>query len=533
MNTMTSPSHRRGAPARALLHPLWLGALAVLATNDHLLKGSGLLPGVVTGKISDFAGLVVAPVLLAAILGVRTRRAFVVCHMAVGIVFAAIQLSEAAAAAMTFATGLVGHPWVITRDPTDLAALPALALSAHVFWQVATRPAKRALRRTGEWAAATAGLYCCVATSPPGPPIDPLDRVYEGRVFVWNATEDDVLVQVQSLRDDLDVDCSVAMSDPGHLLVEDLFGIADVYSVEPEAALDLARSGDGSGSCQILRVSVTGGGAPFLVPLDPDLHPVQLLGEDELVDSDATIQIVERDAGGLEVAPNDADLVVPIGEVREAGDPGTCPAQSDADRLFWDVTVTAAPQRIESLSFGPDGCIRMDLLDADGIDAGETPDANYVCVPESHFPFAVGDWIEVRNFGTTIEIDAVDETGAPALDGLALSLARSALDGSLSSLPSDLAIEPTRKPECTPAVYDTCGTVAYEASISALRPQLGGAVELGVGDAATLEGSDGSTIDLLVVHALDRRILDPTCVSGPAARGFDVEIAAIHRFTTP
>ena len=41
---------------RALLHPLWVAALVLLVVNDHLLKGAGLVPGVVTGKLSDTQG---------------------------------------------------------------------------------------------------------------------------------------------------------------------------------------------------------------------------------------------------------------------------------------------------------------------------------------------------------------------------------------------------------------------------------------------------------------------------------------------
>ena len=67
------------APARALLTPTWVAALALLVANDHWLKGSGMLPGVVTGKLSDFAGMIVAPVLLAALLRVRSKRALALC----------------------------------------------------------------------------------------------------------------------------------------------------------------------------------------------------------------------------------------------------------------------------------------------------------------------------------------------------------------------------------------------------------------------------------------------------------------------
>lgn len=52
----------------------WWVALSVLALNDHVLKGSGLLPGVVTGKLSDFAGLIVAPILGCTALGLRSER---------------------------------------------------------------------------------------------------------------------------------------------------------------------------------------------------------------------------------------------------------------------------------------------------------------------------------------------------------------------------------------------------------------------------------------------------------------------------
>ena len=85
-------------PQQALLHPAWLGALAVLVLNDHVLKGADLLPGLVTGKLSDLAGLVVAPVLLAVLLRVRTERGLLRATIATGLVFAALQLSAGFAA---------------------------------------------------------------------------------------------------------------------------------------------------------------------------------------------------------------------------------------------------------------------------------------------------------------------------------------------------------------------------------------------------------------------------------------------------
>src|SRR5690242_20127817 len=65
-SSLASPSPA-SSWAGALLHPLPLAAVAVLAINDHLLKGAGVLPGWLTGKLSDIAGLFFFPLLLTAL----------------------------------------------------------------------------------------------------------------------------------------------------------------------------------------------------------------------------------------------------------------------------------------------------------------------------------------------------------------------------------------------------------------------------------------------------------------------------------
>lgn len=57
---------KRALPLGEFLHPLPLAALVLLAVNDHLLKGAGLLPKWVTGKLSDIGGLFFFPLLLTA-----------------------------------------------------------------------------------------------------------------------------------------------------------------------------------------------------------------------------------------------------------------------------------------------------------------------------------------------------------------------------------------------------------------------------------------------------------------------------------
>ena len=48
-----------------MTHPAAIAALVVLVVNDHLLKAA--YPGWITGKLSDFAGMVLAPLVLVAI----------------------------------------------------------------------------------------------------------------------------------------------------------------------------------------------------------------------------------------------------------------------------------------------------------------------------------------------------------------------------------------------------------------------------------------------------------------------------------
>ena len=55
---------RQHVPADGLLYPVPLVALVLLVANDHWLKAA--FPGFVTGKLSDVAGLVLAPPVLQA-----------------------------------------------------------------------------------------------------------------------------------------------------------------------------------------------------------------------------------------------------------------------------------------------------------------------------------------------------------------------------------------------------------------------------------------------------------------------------------
>jgi hypothetical protein len=152
---------RPARPGDGLLHPVALGALTVLVLNDQVLKAAW--PGFVTGKLSDVAGLIVAPLALQAAWEVGqwmsgrwhgpSARVLAVAIVVVGVVFAAIQVWTPAADAYSWAPGVAQWPFralaallsgapppgvaavAVTADAEDLLALPALA----VTWWVGRR----------------------------------------------------------------------------------------------------------------------------------------------------------------------------------------------------------------------------------------------------------------------------------------------------------------------------------------------------------------------------------------------------------
>jgi hypothetical protein len=187
---LPSPAHallrrhrpNQPVPGDALLHPVVLAALGILFVNDHVLKAwaRGTRWAIVTGKLSDVAGLLFLPVLLVAgaefiaalrgrFAGPSTRHA-VIAGVGVAVTFAAMKTWTPAAEVYRVALGVLqwpafaavaafaGRPLpsvVPVRhviDPTDLVAVPA------VGWAfVQARARARSWARSGPMKAANDG----------------------------------------------------------------------------------------------------------------------------------------------------------------------------------------------------------------------------------------------------------------------------------------------------------------------------------------------------------------------------------------
>ncbi len=131
-------------PIGEALHPVTLISLVVLVVNDWVLKPR-LGPSALTGKLSDVSGLVAAPVVLTALVGLAllvarklgarvephlTHRRLVIAIVATGGVFAAIKLSARVSQWFVDALSVV-RPASVYLDRTDLLCLPALAIA---YW---------------------------------------------------------------------------------------------------------------------------------------------------------------------------------------------------------------------------------------------------------------------------------------------------------------------------------------------------------------------------------------------------------------
>jgi hypothetical protein len=135
-------------PGDWLLHPVVLLSAVLLGLNDHLFKG--VLPGIITGKLSDFAGLVFFPLFLLSLVEwtewVVTRRVnlhpriFFVATFMTAAVFSVINLDQQAGALYR---SVVQETWTLLRispgvvhhtvDAPDLIALVSLLVPLSLF----------------------------------------------------------------------------------------------------------------------------------------------------------------------------------------------------------------------------------------------------------------------------------------------------------------------------------------------------------------------------------------------------------------
>ncbi len=313
----TRTSMRTFTLAAALRHPLWLTALALLVLNDHLLKTAGVLPLAITGKLSDFEGLLVAPLVLAAILGAGSRRAWLACHVAVGAGFAAINLDPVVAHAVELVAAMGPIPWRIHVDPTDLLALPALAVSWRVLGAglLQQTPAESSQFReipsftlrsgTISRGLVAVGLLACAATSQPhdgdfvsvpvaitdGPDgsADVQQAAITARLVIGNRSQASIEVHVAGLKSPITAPCTKLSQSPADTYSLGSFATPTKTTIGPNA---VAKFDDAALSTGCAVFLVNGPSIPArLVRFDRSDYPAKQVPSRADVDSDRILSI--------------------------------------------------------------------------------------------------------------------------------------------------------------------------------------------------------------------------------------------------
>lgn len=374
----------------ALRHPIFWLSLALLALNDHVLKGAGLLPGWMTGKLSDLAGLVVAPLVAVAILRAHRPLARLAAFALPVVPFVAIKVWPDAARALEALMG-----WRLWTDPSDLVALAILPLA----WRLSAPSVPRwTARDWTERAGVLLGAIACVATSPP----PPTGGTWSTDTFVLNQVGP-VDLRIRWMTGSLD--CSLAETRVAEALSRDVFDEGVTFHLEQGDTIPLDRGAaataagfettipPSSGQCDAVLLQVEG--MPNTVAfwqrggfqnVEPNIAAGMSPGNGAVL-----LQPIINDEGWT-IGASTTDGIT-TSTLIERLEPEECLAGGSGSTFSWSETAQGSGTvQIASLDRGPDGCWALSLSESDDL-----PSFFFVCVPAEAFPFEAGDTIQIAH----------------------------------------------------------------------------------------------------------------------------------------
>lgn len=365
------------ARVRAFGHPLWWGALVLLVLNDHVLKGADVVPGWLTGKLSDVAGLLVAVPLVASLLRARGAWARRVVVLGVGALFAAVELSPGFSAHVEHAFGALGLTWRLWPDPTDLLALAALPVAAWLGVFV-----ERRVRFAPERVAAVLGAVACLASGS-----DSSTKKPASGPTVKNDSDEPAMLVVASTNGA--GGCDVYTQDRVSILTPEAYGTRSevVLAAGEKAPL-------GEGTC---------GAAWIQLADDQDVY---VYWKDlPKLDSSVTQGDRRRAARTVSLTGAPGHYTATLGDDLHRFDPGreppgsSCPEPEDVPSLRWtDVPSPQAWLQLQQVERDADDCLEVTWV-GDDDDAG-SDFTQTLCIPDWAFPFAEGEIASVIQEGT-------------------------------------------------------------------------------------------------------------------------------------
>lgn len=553
------PVRRALRPELALTTVSWIAALALLALNDHVLKHAGALPDWLTGKLSDFAGLYVAPALLATLLRVRSRSALALCHVAVGAGFAAINLDPGCAAWCVRALSAFGIHWRIVSDAADLIALPILLASMHWLGAAMTRDdAVTRVTRRAQQLLAVAGLACCMATSN-----DWEDTISSAGPHLHNPTGKKVTLLLRSLRGSVQLDCDAVEKEPGRMLPDAAFDPAVAFELDPHENLGTGQGSGGlafSNECGALLVSgsrlspvmlfwrnaaINHGGIPFTYEHEKDWQRGAIVLQPGHAGVDGYMSIGGDFVFAIKGGPSDD------GESCALPSPAARPAFSFDDLPRGTHTLLDASE-------GADGCVELRFApgppsaepepeDFDGgtpddskSDGGVEPSepaagtddapASYLCIPHGMFPFKRGDTINtvLDPVKSELSMTRISGSGSSTLELHGVVLGK-------STFAAHLDIDVRARAECDFHVRAGCAETAVATEIDVRTGKA--LLTLRGGEPPQHVDVNGLDVELAVPFAQWRAVVDQQCAEGVSGLlpviGPDAILIAVVRAEEP
>lgn len=497
-----------------------------MLVNDQWLKESLILPGAVTGKLSDVAGLIVAVGLLSALFA-RTRAAVMVVGAAVGLTFSAINLSPEFASAFQALTAFLHIPWAITVDPTDLLALSVIPIAVVLIRRLPVE-AKRKTWSFSRVAVALAAAFACAATSPPPPPVQG-HTYFSSRVAVFNDYGSELTVRFRELRAEVEVDCFEIELDPSEYLSQAAFGPVHTWTM-PVSSQVAPWSGQ-ERDCFAVLIEIDGM-VPSLLFWDDDLPSREYASPiEEGTEPDGQTVIVSRDGDGVPALSDGGspELVFLNPEDQRLEPDEGCNLPPNDSRLAWATPVPTGDWIIDSVTAGEDGCFAMNLLDSEETDN----ELWFLCADGIEFPFEEGDAVAIdeisgtqgaapgSHFGVSIDGQRVEDSSTTEIELIATR------GEGLPEIGSVIAGWRESDSCSAIGVIDECGTYSRPGNLRVETTEED-ALEGGSGDTLQIfDGDDELTIYLSAVA--ERFVVDTDCSSEQPTTGIDIELVSIHR----
>jgi hypothetical protein len=392
---------------------VWWAALLLLALNDHVLKGSGVLAASWTGKLSDFAGMIVAPPLVALLLGALTpapaqrggahrRRTPLLASLLVGAGLCAIDLSHDASQLLQGVLAALGLPSRLWPDPSDLWALVVLPIGYALSRVPSGRNALRERRQllASPWlprAAVALGACACLATAG----IDEKEGGDDKRTDVpelENATDAPIAV-VLSATDGIG-GCALYRNDRIGVLTRSAFGEARVVTIEAGKRVPLTTAGKDVLDCGAAALRLPDGSDEFVFWRDLKAIESFVPPADDRRQKRRVVISGTKDRFDIEIGEELARFDID----KEPPEPSCDPIAAEPT-LEWSPLADAQGFfRLSEIRTTDDGCFELDWLSPN---ADTEVDTQRLCVPDWAFPFEQDEVLAITQ--------QVDDEGARVL----------------------------------------------------------------------------------------------------------------------